>query len=104
MPLKRKTFEMVIFSGGSAFNPTSRELRKLGFDDIKYIIPTTDDGGSSKEIIRYFGGPAIGDIRSRLLRLASVDSIEEKAVKHFLELRIQSKEEWQTVLNSTHPA
>jgi len=94
--------KMVIFSGGSAFNPTSRALRKLRHNDITYIIPTTDDGGSSKEIIRYFGGPAIGDIRSRLLRLASVDSIEEKAVKHLLELRIQSKEEWHSVLNSTH--
>lgn len=28
------------------------------------IIPISDNGGSSSELIRVFGGPGIGDVRS----------------------------------------
>lgn len=38
---------------------------------VSYILPVSDDGGSTAEVLRVLGGPAIGDIRSRLLRLAS---------------------------------
>ncbi|WVO12589.1 hypothetical protein L204_100194 [Cryptococcus depauperatus] len=34
-----------------------------------FVLPVSDDGGSSSEILRCFGGPSIGDIRSRLIRL-----------------------------------
>lgn len=34
-----------------------------------YVLPVSDDGGSSSEIIRVLGGPSVGDIRSRLVRL-----------------------------------
>lgn len=37
-----------------------------------------DDGGSSAEIIRVIGGPAIGDIRSRLVRLADASTLESQ--------------------------
>lgn len=30
------------------------------------IIPISDNGGSSSELIRVFGGPGIGDVRSKL--------------------------------------
>jgi hypothetical protein len=30
------------------------------------IIPISDNGGSSSELIRVFGGPGIGDVRSML--------------------------------------
>lgn len=30
------------------------------------IIPISDNGGSSSELIRVFGGPGIGDVRSEL--------------------------------------
>lgn len=30
------------------------------------VIPISDNGGSSSELIRVFGGPGIGDVRSRL--------------------------------------
>ncbi|EPE08193.1 hypothetical protein F503_00976 [Ophiostoma piceae UAMH 11346] len=36
---------------------------------LTYIIPISDNGGSSSELIRFFGGPSVGDIRSRLVRL-----------------------------------
>jgi hypothetical protein len=34
------------------------------------VLPVSDDGGSTAEIVRVLGGPAVGDIRSRCLRLA----------------------------------
>jgi hypothetical protein len=43
---------------------------------VAYVLPVSDDGGSTAEIVRVLGGPAVGDIRSRCLRLAD-DSDEE---------------------------
>ena len=43
---------------------------------MAYVLPVSDDGGSTAEIVRVLGGPAVGDIRSRCLRLAD-DSDEE---------------------------
>lgn len=39
----------------------------MQMNKVKFI---EDDGGSTMEIVRVLGGPAIGDIRSRLIRLA----------------------------------
>ena len=36
----------------------------------------SDDGGSTAEIVRVLGGPAVGDIRSRCLRLADDSNTE----------------------------
>jgi hypothetical protein len=33
---------------------------------LSSIIPISDNGGSSSELIRVFGGPGIGDVRSML--------------------------------------
>lgn len=43
---------------------------------MTHVLPVSDDGGSTAEIVRVLGGPAVGDIRSRCLRLAD-DSNEE---------------------------
>lgn len=45
---------------------------------VTHVLPVSDDGGSTAEIVRVVGGPAVGDIRSRCLRLAD-DSDEEVA-------------------------
>lgn len=51
---------IVVFSGGSAANnlvdvfKTVREDRKC---PLSYVIPISDNGGSSSELIRVFGGP-----------------------------------------------
>ena len=37
---------------------------------VAHVLPVSDDGGSTAEIVRVLGGPAVGDIRSRCLRLA----------------------------------
>jgi 2-phospho-L-lactate transferase/gluconeogenesis factor (CofD/UPF0052 family) len=129
--------KVVLFSGGTALNGTARALRAFSrgktysgacLASVTYVIPTTDDGGSTAEILRYFGGPAIGDIRNRLLRLAGEHTPEARAVKHLLELRLPGRNtshhcgthghhrlesardrsfnasvsEWSTVLDGTH--
>lgn len=51
---------IVVFSGGSAANNlvdvfnTVREEKRC---PLSYVIPISDNGGSSSELIRVFGGP-----------------------------------------------
>jgi hypothetical protein len=47
-------------------------------------------GGSTAEIVRVLGGPAVGDIRSRLLRLAPGHTREGRAVRRLLGHRLVS--------------
>ncbi|KAL8793966.1 MAG: hypothetical protein Q9195_003479 [Heterodermia aff. obscurata] len=68
-PSRRK---LVVFSGGSAANSlvdVFNEVMEKHSCSLTYVIPISDNGGSSSELIRVFGGPGIGDIRSRLVRL-----------------------------------
>lgn len=72
---------IAVFSGGSAANnlvdvfETVRESKNC---PLSYIIPISDNGGSSSELIRVFGGPGIGDVRSKF------QSIERKYKRNFL--------------------
>ncbi|KIL70615.1 hypothetical protein M378DRAFT_183240 [Amanita muscaria Koide BX008] len=54
----------VIISGGTGGNAIC-----AAFKNASYVLPVSDDGGSSSEIVRVLGGPSVGDIRSRLVRL-----------------------------------
>ena len=63
---------IVVFSGGSAANSlvdVFNEIASKRNASLSYIIPISDNGGSSSELIRVFGGPGIGDIRSPYLFL-----------------------------------
>ena len=58
---------IVVFSGGSAANSlvdVFNEVTQKRASSLSYILPISDNGGSSSELIRVFGGPGIGDIRS----------------------------------------
>lgn len=58
---------IVVFSGGSAANnlvDVFNAVRESKHCPLSYIIPISDNGGSSSELIRIFGGPGIGDVRS----------------------------------------
>ena len=61
---------ITVFSGGSAANnlvdvfDTVRENKACL---LNYVIPISDNGGSSSELIRFLGGPGIGDCRSGLI-------------------------------------
>lgn len=64
-PSSRK---LVVFSGGSAANnlvDVFNDVIERNSSSLTYVIPISDNGGSSSELIRVFGGPGIGDIRSQ---------------------------------------
>lgn len=59
---------IVVFSGGTAANSivdVFNDIARKRQCPLNYVIPISDNGGSSSELIRVFGGPGIGDIRSK---------------------------------------
>lgn len=97
---------MLVFSGGTAFNGVVEELKKWT-TRVSHVLPVSDDGGSTAEIVRVVGGPAVGDIRSRCLRLSSDSSVEALAVKRLLGHRLSSEEteakaEWYEIVEGEH--
>ncbi|ODA76927.1 hypothetical protein RJ55_07443 [Drechmeria coniospora] len=103
---------IVIFSGGSAANSlvdVFDRVRKANGASLSYVMPISDNGGSTSEIIRVFGGPGIGDVRSRLVRLIpDDDDAETVAIKHFFNHRLpqahdEACAEWFRILEATHP-
>jgi CofD-related protein of GAK system len=60
---------ILFFSGGTALRQLSRELIHYTHNSV-HVITTFDSGGSSAELRRAFGMPAVGDLRNRLLALA----------------------------------
>lgn len=123
---------IVVFSGGSAANSlvdvfnTVRESKNC---PLSYIIPISDNGGSSSELIRVFGGPGVGDVRSmsryseesgdamlilspgRLVRLIPNHpaSAERTAIANLFTHRLSSvsphaaSEEWQSLVSGISP-
>lgn len=61
--------KVLFFSGGTALNGLSRELKNFTHNSIHLVTPF-DSGGSSAELRRAFNMPAIGDLRARLMALA----------------------------------
>lgn len=104
----------MIFSGGSAANSfvdVFESIRKSRSCLLSYIIPISDNGGSSSELIRVFGGPGIGDVRSRLVRLIPQQpySKEREAIGNLLSWRLSSsnvrdaREGWSEIVDGTSP-
>ncbi|KAI8477038.1 MAG: UPF0052-domain-containing protein [Monoraphidium minutum] len=98
---------LVVFSGGTAFNSLAGHLRQLT-TRVAHVLPVSDDGGSTAEIVRVLGGPAVGDIRSRCLRLADDQGSEARAVKRLLAHRLPhadagaAKLEWYAIVEGQH--
>ncbi|CEL03363.1 Putative UPF0052 domain protein [Aspergillus calidoustus] len=101
---------LVVFSGGSAANnlvDVFSALRESKDCFLSYIIPISDNGGSSSELIRIFGGPGIGDVRSRLVRLIppSPPNSERAAIKslfnHRLPADASAHAEWLSIVDGT---
>ena len=78
---------MVVFSGGTAMNMIADELSEMT-QKVTHVIPVSDNGGSTSEIVRVLGGPAVGDLRSRCLRLTDESTPEAVAVKALLAYRL----------------
>ena len=113
--------------GKKNLNPHEKKKKKKGRINrlttrVSYVLPVSDDGGSTAEIARVLGGPAVGDIRSRCLRLADADAAPEaRAVARLLAHRLPScspspsssasasaakrlaREDWRRVVEGTHP-
>ena len=98
---------LVVFSGGTAFNSVASHVKRLT-TKVSHVLPVSDDGGSTAEIVRVLGGPAVGDIRSRCLRLADDTDEEARAVKKLLAYRLCStnaetaKREWYDIVEGEH--
>ncbi|KAJ8906805.1 hypothetical protein NDN08_003291 [Rhodosorus marinus] len=99
---------LVIFSGGTAFNSCARLMREESLLKVSYVLPVSDDGGSTSEIIKCLGGPAVGDIRSRCVQLSDDTDTETLAVREILGHRLSSdsqqtaEDEWHSVLDGSH--
>ena len=69
---------------------------------------SSDNGGSTSEISRVIGGPGIGDIRSRLIRLMNDITPEQSAIKKLMSHRLSSDDgtfartEWLEIVEGTH--
>lgn len=97
---------LLVFSGGTAFNGVVEELKKLT-TRVAHVLPVSDDGGSTAEIVRVLGGPAVGDIRSRCLRLSDESTAEAVAVRKLLGHRLSldprlAKLEWYSIVEGEH--
>jgi len=99
----------LIISGGSAGNQILDAFTSL-YDTCTFVLPVSDNGGSSSEIIRVLGGPSLGDIRSRLVRLIP-DNPDKAGIKALFEYRLPSddedghrvKGEWLDIVEGSHP-
>ncbi len=101
--------KLVIFAGGSAMRELCKKITTNLSRNVTYVLPLSDDGGSSKEIIRVIGGPAIGDIRNRLNTLADDSTEENRAIKRLLDYRLsasdglQARDEINAIIAGEHP-
>ena len=59
---------IVILGGGHGLAAVARALRDRG-QDLTVVVSVADDGGSSGELRRRWGGPAVGDIRRTFIAL-----------------------------------
>ncbi|KAK6350184.1 hypothetical protein TWF696_006423 [Orbilia brochopaga] len=101
---------IVVISGGSAANSLVDVFKQVSAGSpISYIIGISDNGGSTSELIRVFGGPGIGDIRSRLVRLVPEDTEDEELllIRGLLNYRLPAsadaaRVEWNAIVDGTH--
>ncbi|KAM0756271.1 UPF0052-domain-containing protein [Meredithblackwellia eburnea MCA 4105] len=108
MSLNQQSF--VVISGGTGCNSLINAFLPPRASSTSFILPISDDGGSSSELQRVLGGPAIGDIRSRLVRLIpdSPQGSPLAAIRRFMEYRLgvgsaaALKKEWQAILEGKH--
>ncbi|THW43404.1 UPF0052-domain-containing protein [Aureobasidium pullulans] len=113
-PNPPKCRQITIFGGGTATNhlvDVFTNLAQANNSVLNYIIPISDNGGSSSELIRVFGGPGIGDLRSRLVRLIPDNGdphSEASSIKELFNHRLppdpkSARLEWLEIVESLHP-
>ncbi len=99
---------VVVFGGGSAPGPLVRALARHTRRGLHLVTPF-DSGGSSGELRRVFGGPAVGDLRARLLALADPNLPRLGELSALLEYRLPcgslsvARTELEHLLDGSHP-
>ncbi|KAH3673659.1 hypothetical protein WICMUC_003562 [Wickerhamomyces mucosus] len=101
MSTVKKDSDIVIISGGTATNSLVSMFQCVS-SSLSFCMPISDNGGSTSEILRVLGGPAIGDIRSRITRL-----IPDEGFKRLLSHRLsedpkEAKNEWTSIVEGDH--
>jgi uncharacterized cofD-like protein len=71
---------VVILGGGHGIAAVLRALRDRELT-LTVIVTVADDGGSSGDLRRKWGGPAVGDIRRSLIALTSEDDSSGRALE-----------------------
>jgi CofD-related protein of GAK system len=87
---------ILFFSGGTALRQLSRELIHYSHNSV-HVITTFDSGGSSAELRRAFGMPAVGDLRNRLLALADRSPRGNAGIRRLAAHRFEQKAEHQAL-------
>lgn len=82
---------ILFFSGGSALNKFSQTLKCYSHNSVHLVTPF-DSGGSSAELRKAFGMPAIGDVRSRLMSLADESVLGQPEVFSLFSYRLPSSQ------------
>ncbi|TRM62945.1 hypothetical protein BD626DRAFT_557818 [Schizophyllum amplum] len=99
-----RTTSFVVISGGTGGNAICSAFAQ---SPTSHVLPVSDDGGSSSEIIRVLGGPSIGDIRSRLVRLipACPPGSPLDAIRNLLSYRLpttlsdrEARDQWRDIV------
>lgn len=92
--------KLVVFSGGTGGNALVSAFQAIS-NRISYVLPISDNGGSTSEILRVLGGIGVGDLRSRLVRLIpdADEGTDRYAIKQLLSHRLpvdreKARAEW----------
>ncbi|AGO09967.1 AaceriAAL024Cp [[Ashbya] aceris (nom. inval.)] len=97
----RRKLSVVVLGGGTATNALVPCFEELS-SSVAYIMPISDNGGSTSEILRVIGGPAIGDIRSRLVRVISDPFLIQVLSYRLPQENKRAKEEWNEIVEGSH--
>jgi uncharacterized cofD-like protein len=80
------TTRVAVLGGGHGAAAVLRALRDADAE-LTAIVTTADDGGSSGDLRRQFGGPAVGDLRRSLLALSDGTNVLADAMSRPLDTR-----------------
>lgn len=97
---------VVVLSGGTATNSLTRCFSQISVKEdceLTYILPISDNGGSTSEILRVVGGPAIGDIRARVAQLVGDPQVGQLLSYRLPNDNVKAKEEWNSIVEGQHP-
>ena len=100
-----QNFKVVVFSGGTATNsltPCFTNIANIPGSEVTYVLPISDNGGSTSEILRILGGPAIGDIRSRIIRIMEDESLSKLFGYRLSDDPKKAKQEWNKLVEGSH--